>query len=240
MHIAICDDDTDELAHISSVINTYRQERKAPITYRTFHNATELLSSAKSSDYSLYFLDVIMPGVNGIEAAREVRSFNTEAKIIFLTSSPEFAVESYAVKAYDYLLKPANTKRIYSVLDVLITEYQNPEEGITLKTRSGITRILLSRLAFVEIISKRLHFHMSDGSVREVTASLSEFEGILLARQEFIRVHRSYIVNLWQVSELTANGLITHAGNNIPVSRLLYSKVRDAYVEQLFFEQEVE
>lgn len=239
MHIAICDDDKEELDRISSFLDTYRQERKAPVTYKTFHSSTELLSTAKSGDYALFLLDVIMPGVNGIETAREIRGFDTETKIVFLTSSPEFAVESYAVKARDYILKPVRMERFFSILDSILNEHQNLQEGLTIKTQSGISRILFSKLAFVEVMNKHLYFYMSDGSVREVKAPLAKFENLLFSRPEFVRVHRSYIVNLWQVSELTANGLITHAGKNIPVSRLLYNKVREAYVEQLFLENGV-
>lgn len=239
MQIAICDDDSSELARLSSFLDTYRQDRCAPVTYKTFLSPLELLSTTKSGDYALYLLDVMMPGLNGMETAQEIRSFDTETKIVFLTSSPEFAVESYAVKAHDYILKPARAERLFPILDALLTEQQRPYEGLTVKTQSGITRILFSNLAYVEVMNKRVYFYLVDGSVREATAPLAEFESALLSRPEFVRVHRSYIVNLWQVSELNANGLITHAGKNIPVSRLLYGKVRDAYIEQLFGEKGV-
>ncbi|MEG1943254.1 MAG: LytTR family transcriptional regulator DNA-binding domain-containing protein, partial [Angelakisella sp.] len=79
-----------------------------------------------------------------------------------------------------------------------------------------------------------LYFHLTDGSVREAISSLNEFENTLLARPEFIRTHRSYIVNLLQIAELTASEAITMTGNRVPISRQNYAKVRDAYVEQLF------
>ncbi len=240
MKIAVCDDDSQELERISALIDTYKRESKVPLTYKTFRSATELISSMGSSDYDILLLDILMPGINGMQAAHEIRAFDAGVKIAFLTSSPEFAVESYAVKAYDYILKPVSKDKLFSILDAVIAEELKPLEGLTVKTQSGITRILFSRLAFVEIMNKKLYFHLADGSVREVSASLASFEEDLLARAEFVKVHRSYIVNLWQVGELGSKELITHAGKTVPISRLLYGKVREAYMRHLFLEKGVE
>lgn len=193
-----------------------------------------------SGDYDILFLDILMTGINGMQAAYEIRSYDTEVKIVFLTSSPEFAVESYAVKAYDYILKPVSREKLFSVLDAVRVEEQKPLEALTVKTQSGAIRILFSRLAFVEVINKRLYFNLADGSVREVVSSLVGVEDQLLSRPEFVKVHRSYIVNLWQVSELGSKEFITHAGKTVPISRLLYGKVREAYMKHLFLEKGVE
>ena len=240
MKIAICDDDSQELAHISSFIDTYRQEKKASLTYKTFQNAIELLSTVNNGDYDILLLDILMPGLTGMQAAHEIRAFDAEVKIVFLTSSPEFAVESYAVKAYNYILKPASKDKLFSILDALIAEEQRPLEGLTVKTQAGMARILFSKLAFVEVMNKKLYFHLADGSVQETSASLAAFEHKLLSRSEFVKVHRSYIVNLWQVGEIRPKELITHAGNTVPISRLLYGKIREAYMEHLFVEKGVE
>jgi DNA-binding LytR/AlgR family response regulator len=240
LKIAVCDDDSRELERISYFIDTYKRESKVPLTCKTFQSSTELISSMVSGDYDILLLDILMPGINGMQAAHEIRAFDAGVKIVFLTSSPEFAVESYSVKAYDYILKPVSKDKLFSILDAVIAEEQKPLEGLTVKTRLGMARILFSRLAFVEIMNKKLYFHLTDGSVQEVTGSLSAFEEKLLARAEFVKVHRSYIVNLWQVSELGAKELITHAGKTVPISRLLYGKVREAYLKHLFLEKGVE
>ncbi len=240
MKIAVCDDDWQELERISSFLDTYRRERKVPLTYKTFQSATGLISSMGSGDYDILLLDILMPGMTGMQAAHEIRTFDAGVKIVFLTSSPEFAVESYTVKAYDYILKPVSRDKLFSILEAVTAEEQKPLEGLTVKTQSGMARILFSRLAFVEIMNKKLYFHLADGTVQEVSASLAAFEKDLLARAEFVKVHRSYIVNLWQVAEFGAKELITHAGKTVPISRLLYGKVREAYMKHLFLEKGVE
>lgn len=238
MHIAICEDNKEDLANILLLLGKYKQEHNAFLTYTTFNSGVDLLSKEKNCIYTLYLLDVIMPIVNGVEVAKEIRSFNPEAKIIFLTSSPEFAVESYSVNATDYILKPVKEDRFFSVLDSLLMDIQKPQEGLTIKTKNSINRILFSRLSYVEVMNKKVYFHLSDNSIRVTTARLSEFENILCTRPEFMIVHRSYIVNLYEIDQLTQNKIITHQGKIIPVSRLLYKEIRDTYVKQMFCEEE--
>ena len=86
----------------------------------------------------------------------------------------------------------------------------------------------------MEVNGKPLFFNMADGTVYEVAASMREYEGALLARPEFMRVHRSYIVNMLQAEKLSPAGVITFSGHNVPVSRLLYGQLQKDYLALLF------
>ncbi|MEG1240464.1 MAG: LytTR family DNA-binding domain-containing protein [Oscillospiraceae bacterium] len=236
MRIAVCDDDPAELSRISSLLAEYQRERNVLLGFQTYQSAAELLSSMAHRQYDLLLLDIIMPGLSGIEAAHDVRNGDNEVSIIFLTSSPEFALESYEVKARDYMIKPISRDRLFPTLDELFAQEQTPFEGLLVKTKTGISRILFSHLAFLEATNRHLYFNMTDGSVREVSAALQDFTDTLLSRPEFIKTHRSYIVNLEQMDELTSTGFLAHTGALVPVSRPLYSGVRRVYMEHLFAE----
>ena len=86
-------------------------------------------------------------------------------------------------------------------------------------------------------MNRTLCFYLTDGSVKELNAPLSDYEGTLLSRREFIRVHRSFIVNLFQIQELRTTNILTYTGSTVPISRRLYAQVRKAYVDQLFTEK---
>ena len=186
----------------------------------------------------LVLLDVMMPGIDGIDAARELRSFDDAADIVFLTSSPGFAYESYGVRALEYLLKPISAALLFPVLDGLSLREQRPQDGLTLKAGATLIRVPFSLLSYVEVRGKHLYFHQTDGQVREVVGSMKDYEPLLLARPEFMRVHRSYIVNMLQVSELSPAGVRTFSGMNLPVSRLLYPQLQKDYMSLLFAERE--
>lgn len=111
--IAVCDDDSQVLLRVLSKLAAYREQRQADLSCQGFENAVDLLASMERENYDLLFLDVLMPGLSGIQAAREIRQKNENIKIVFLTSSPEYAVESYSVQATNYLLKPATEERLF-------------------------------------------------------------------------------------------------------------------------------
>ena len=131
-------------------------------------------------------------------------------------------------------LKPLNSKLLYPVLDRLHRREQKPQDGLTVKSDGVLLRLPFAQLTYVEVNGKHLYFNMADGSVHEVSASLKEYSGALLARPEFMRVHRSYIVNMYQVEKLSQTGAVTFSGKTVPVSRLLYGQLQKDYLELLF------
>lgn len=238
IYIAVCDDEPKELDSLAALLNRWREDRRASsMRYQVFPGASQLLDTAKKELYTLYLLDVILPGPDGIDAAREIRSFDSAAAIVFLTSSPDFAYKSYGVRATDYLLKPISAEMLFPILDRLALEEQRPQEGLTVKCGSAFVRIPFSHLAYVEVYRKRLYFNLTNGQVREAAGTLSDCEPLLLKRPEFTRIHRSYIVNMLQVEELSHSGIRTFSGKNLPVSRLFYPQVQRDYFNLLFEEK---
>lgn len=234
MRIAICDDDEQELSRLSELMAEYRVSRRRNLDCFFFQNGTDFLCSVKGGEYDLIMLDVLMPGVNGIQAARELRERDKNVKLIFLSSSPEFAIESYSVGAYHYLLKPADANLLFPLLDKIAGELSRHEgQGFILKSREGIVHVSFTALEYVEVINKTVFFHMADGILREVTATLADFEEKLLARPEFLKTHRSYLVNLSYVQTIGTNSIVTKTGHSIPLSRQRRSQVQDAYMHFL-------
>lgn len=105
MKIAVCDDDRQVLLSVLSQLASYQEQRQTELSCQGFENAVDLLASIEHQNYDLLFLDVLMPGLNGLQAAREIRQKNDRIKIVFLTSSPEYAVESYSVQAIQLFVK---------------------------------------------------------------------------------------------------------------------------------------
>ena len=238
LRIAACDDDEKERLRIAELLGRYREEKNAPLHFDVYRSGVGLLEAREQIPYDLLLLDILMPGLNGMDAAKEIRLTDGETKLIFLTSSPEFAVESYSVEAYSYLLKPVTSEKLFPLLDRLFSEQRQSEQVLTLMRPAGVMRIPFSKLSVLEVSNKKLRFHLQDGSVKEVNGALSELEETLLSREEFVKVHRSYLVNMSQIQSLSAGELTTYAGPRVPVSRLLQTQVRDRYMNYLFAEKE--
>lgn len=234
MRIAVCDDDERDVSRIGKLLAEYRISREESIDCHCFTNSTDFLCELRAGEYDLVLLDVLMPGVSGIQAAQELRELDQNVRLVFVSASPEFAVESYSVGAYYYLLKPIEAVPFFALLDKIGKELSTQaEQGFVLKSRDGVVRIAFARLAYVEVMNKTVFFHLTDGVVRETTAALADFEEKLLARPEFLKTHRSYLVNLSCIQAIDINCVRMKDGHSVPISRQRRSQVQDAWLHFL-------
>ena len=197
-----------------------------------------MLQSAAVRPFTHYFLDVMMPRMDGITAAQEIRSFDEHARLIFLSSFREYAYQAFRVRACDYLLKPVQPEELVAVLDRLEAEELSAQAYIAIQNGRSIFRLPFDRLAYLEVCQKKLHFHLTDGQIRQIPGTISSVEAELLAQPDFIKIHRSYIVNLRHISSLSPEGCVLTSGDNLPISRLLYQQVRRQYIAYLFDDAE--
>ena len=237
MRIAICDDNKSELFLLTHILEDYVTS-KEDVEFDVYSNASDLLDSVLKKEYDVLILDILMPGLNGIEAAREIRRYDETVEIIFLTSSPEFAVDSYDVRAFYYMLKPISSEKIRQQLDLLYERLQKSIDQLSIVTPQSIFSLPYHKIEFVEVMNKTLFFHLSNGTSRQVHASLSDYESKLLARPSFCKVHRSYLVNLKHMQTLNPNTFQSYSGKTIPISRYHYKEVREAYIKHLFKDAE--
>lgn len=233
MHIAVCDDNLEELVRISSLLEEFIHDLDSSVTYETFNSATELIETMKTKQYDLLILDILMSGITGIDAAKEIRHSNNDIPIVFLTSSREFAVESYRVAANDYILKPARKEEVFPTISKLLAKFTQNDFYIALKTGNGIIKLPISQIEYVEVISRKIQFFLTNGEMRQIYGYLSDYENDLLANPQFYKPHRSYIINLRHVTELNKNGFTTSTGKTVPIARDAFSKAKAAYMDYL-------
>lgn len=239
MYIAICDDQIEELEHLTALLERWQEAHSCPLHYRTFQSAAPLLDAAEKANFTLYLLDIMMPGIDGLAAAREIRAFDTAGDIVFLTSSPNFAYESYGVHALDYLLKPIRAEMLFPILDRIFLREQKLQDGLLLKNGATRIRIPFSQLVYVETFNKSLYFHLANGQQYKITGTLKDYDALLLTQPEFMRIGRSYIVNILHIRELSTAGITTFSGSHIPIPRRLYPQIQKDYMKLLFSRNEV-
>jgi len=205
-NIAICDDNMKDLSNMTNLLNDYMnlQCDKTLIKYTAFQNALDLIAAMEIGEkYDLVLLDILMPYMTGMDAAKEIRAFNQDVKIIFFTSSTEFAVESYSVGAYYYALKPVWKEQLFILLDKVFSEIETQiSKSILIKSKTVLTRIYLHRLEFAEVNVRTILYHMTDGSIIESIGSMTELENLLVGDACFIKPHRSYIINMAHINTL--------------------------------------
>lgn len=231
MKIAVCDDDRAELARIASILDSYREERGVPLVHSEFSSSVELASTAASAGFNIYILDVLMPALNGIELAREIRDFDRASSVIFLTSSPEFALESYSVKASDYIVKPVVKERLFSALDdILERTEQEKENFIVVKSSLGLRKILLSKLVCVEAYDRKVIYHLHNGEQLECHGRFSSVCDDLMKNPEFMLPHRSFLVNMKFISTIGAADMNLQNRQTIPLAQRRVADIKKHYL----------
>ena len=163
MKIAVCDDDIAELNNICEILNNYFEEKKYDIYISKFGSSVELASIIQKEKFDIYILDIVMPVLSGMNLAIEIRSFDKASDIIFLTSSPEFAVESYCVKATDYILKPVDKNRLLnSINEIAEKRKYEQEKYVVIKSNIGVHKIMLYNIICVEAQKHHVIYHLKN------------------------------------------------------------------------------
>ena len=237
LRIAVCDDNIDFLQTAAGFIKDWSQQRNIPIELFTCGNGDDLLQTNAASRLDIVFLDIIMPLFNGIEAARELRSKDSAVRIVFLTSSPEFALESYDVKAQGYLLKPASYEKITQALDESALFFAKEPENIIIKTSFGYQKIYLHNIEYAEAQNKKVIFYLDDGKTLQTAEPLYFFENKLNTENGFFKCHRSYLVYMKNVDHFNNTQIITKSAKCVPIARGYGKPFKEAYFALMFKEQ---
>lgn len=236
LRAAFCDDDLNVLKEMDILFEKYCAARTQKIVYAMFRSPLEVLAEIdKGMRWDILFLDILMPGQNGIETAKEIRQHDANVKIIFLTSTAEFAVESYTVGAYLYQMKPVCEERFFELMDSVASACKRArQDSLLLCAKNGIRRIDLEKLEYCEVMGRTLLFHLEDGKVLEGGGGMEQLCRSLIPYGYFLRPHRSFLVNMEYIQSISSKTIVMNCGANIPIPHGKYSTIKETYLAYAF------
>ncbi len=246
--IALCDDELSELQKTEKMLSDY--EKKHPgldLILRYFEKADELLDLIKEENYmpDLIFMDIYMPDKEsnsyplGIEAAKELRRMNYKGKIIFLTTSKEYALEAFDVAAMQYMVKPVSKEKLSMVLDSLLKEIEEDRKKyILLRIEGRLVRVSLNDIVYCEAQGKKQWLYLINGSKYLLRMTMTEIYDLMSGYQEFVRIGVAFIVNLGYIASLNAKEIHMDNGMDIYLPRGTYKSLREQYFSYYCRERE--
>lgn len=214
MKIAICDDEREYAEQVARVISDYAENHpEKSITFEVFVNSADLLKTAsETGGFDIYFLDIIMPLIDGIDLGLKLKESGFGGKIIYLTSSKEYALDSYKVKAFDYILKPVDKNNLFTVLDeVNKVLFNEDDKNIIVKTKGSSIKLPLSSIMYTELCRRVVVYHLTDGGFTEskmLRVPFSEAMQELLLDQRFVLCGKSMVVNLDLITSIKNDMII--------------------------------
>ncbi|MCM1120301.1 MAG: LytTR family DNA-binding domain-containing protein [bacterium] len=222
---------------IKKLLADYRQKTSSvSFTLSCFSSAGDLLDHIdKNTAFDIYILDVIMPDFNGIQLGKALREQDDSGLIIYLTSSADFAVESYNTDALHYLLKPVSNSQFFQCMDKAISRLsRSPEETISIKT-PGSTRIAaIHNILYAERVNRHIRYYLSDNTVIDSITFNDTFQNAiapLVSFPGFLIVGSSFVVNLQYVTEVTKSDLLLTGNHLVPIPRRSYETVKTAWAD---------
>lgn len=227
LRIAVCDDIPADRAAIVSILQRYL-DRTGHVAHIDEHSSGEELLAAGPENYGIVFLDIFMSGINGMDTARAIFKDNTRTKIVFCSSSPEFGVQSYDVKAVRYLLKPAAEDRIVEIMDYFFHVYTTLRT-ITVKVGRLEETIYVNDILWMESDRHNCIIHTKKGPV--VTRATFDQLRQQLPEGDFIQPIRYAMVALPAVSGTPGTELKLSDGTVIPISKDARAAVKKAYTD---------
>ncbi len=242
MKIAICDDNDQCRAEALEAVNEYAANNPLnSVSVSVFSHAEDVMESArKNGGYDVYLLDIVMPHIDGIDLGLMLRRDGYGGKIVYLTSSSEFAIESYKVRAHDYLMKPLDKAALFAVLDELAESIRNgSEKSIVVKTKENSIRIAYSSILYAELVRRSVRYHLTNGKEIESTSLRISFPEAVKPLSEdaaFALCGQSTIVNMRHVTMVENDAVVFDTGSKIPLGVKVCRELRSAWTDFWFKE----
>ena len=216
IQIAIVEDDAAERQRIGQCLSYLEQTENLHFNITEFSTGTAFIGNYRP-DYDIVFMDIDLPGMDGMETAKELRKMDPRVILIFVTNMAQYAIQGYEVDAMDFILKPINKYSFaMKVKRAAARTTRRADDYVTLRTERESRNVRLAAIKYLEVTGHYVVFHTTEGNFTEYT-TLKEAYG-RINREFFVHCSRSFLVNLQYVESVNKD-TVTVGGEELNISR---------------------
>lgn len=230
MVVAICDDDEIDRQKTCELISQKINKRGELLELVCFDCGEDLLEQYENGyrGYDLIFMDIYMRNPNGMEVVRQIRAYDRKVAVVFLTSSQDYAVESYDVRALAYLLKPVEPKRMEDALNRFLEErYPRHKQSLLMISGNSGRRIAYDDILYIESRRMNLRIVCSGGAEYSIRKKLDDVQ-VELPETRFLRCNQSFLVNMDYITDAGVDFTMEN-GDKIPIKVRERKRIRERY-----------
>lgn len=228
MTIIICDDEVSSSEILEDIVKSILAEKN--IGGYTIEKCTCREELEKYPDISLLFIDIYLGNENGMEIAREIRRKEEKTPIVFVSSSKEYAVESYDVDAFGYLIKPIQPEKVRHIMNKFLKQEEN---YVVRDTRGNEKlRVPLQNIEYFESMNTSILLHLVNGQQIRTYGKLSDIEKEL-ENKNFLRCHQSYLINIAHIKRIEEACFIMDSGETAYIRKRDYTTMKKIFYQYI-------
>lgn len=233
INVAICDDEEVYTEAVYEMLDNCAKFMNIKISLDVYNSSTELLGVIRDNPlkYSILFVDILMPELTGVDLSKEVKKLNKNMDIIFVTSTSEYVFDAYDMGALNYILKPIEKNRLEEQFLRAVKAINKKRDTFIINKSSDIYLVDIDDIIYFEIRNRIITIEYVGGSL-EFYETISEVEE-KLAKYNFIKVHRSYLVNPEYIFKLSSSKIELKDGRWIPVSKLRFKSIKQEFMSYI-------
>lgn len=235
--IAICDDNEKDIEKVLTTLNTYLEEESLDANVETFSHPDDLITKSEEKGFDIYILDIVMPMLTGIDVGKSIRKSNNKAVIIYLTSSNEYAVDAFSVKATHYLMKPCTLEQLRVAMERALSEIDiASSRQLSVTTKSGeIHCIDIDEICYIESNNHDIYIVQEEATLL-IRSSLSIIKKELedISPRQFISPYKGYIVNQKKILWISRDTMTIKGGFDIPIPKRNYKILQKEFENYVF------
>lgn len=240
MKIAICDDEASCREQVMEAAKQYVSSRPhMNLTFTQYTHPDDLIDSVeKNGGYDVYILDIVMPGMNGISLGLRLREKGYDGKIIYLTSSEDYSLDAFRVRAFDYILKPITAEAFSKSLDEALAQISaKKDKYLLVKTKERSVRITFDSILYAALNRRSIVYYLVGGRTVESTSlrsTFSEATAELLNDPRFRLCSVGMAVNLDHINEIENEAVVFGSDTRVFLGEKYCRKLRTEWSKYLF------
>jgi DNA-binding LytR/AlgR family response regulator len=215
MRIAICDDGAAARAMLREAVERNAALPRGAVVVECPEGAA-LVNSHAECPFDIVFLDIQMEGMSGLEAGQKIRGADKKAIIIFLTSFPQYVFQSFEIETFDYIVKPAEGRRVDEVLDRALKKYREQHNVIEIRWRDVLRVLDVGEIVYVEARRRHIVF-VTKGQRHECAGKFSEYEK-RLSPYGFVECYHRVLINVGYIRSVESTHITTLYGQTVAMS----------------------
>ena len=232
LKIALLDDDKTALLISKGAIESFFQEKNIAISLDAFSSPGNFLAMAKEESYRLVFLDIDMPELNGLQVGEQLKGFNPQTDIIYLSQREDLVFDTLKLHPFGFIRKSKIIQDFASVLELFVNtalNTQSENKKLTISSKKETISADIDQIMYIEGNKNYQTFYLKNGDVFDARVLMGDLE-TKLKEHGFIRVHKGYLVNYLFIRHVGTNEVTLTNNRILPLSNKRKDEIMEEYL----------